>query len=75
MCRLSSSKWAQVGIGTELVNYGDDFFNGYAGAFATGNYDIAEWSMHRTSPTESIFRAQRWLEDNTGWRQLAGLLQ
>ena len=22
--------WAQVGIGAELVNYGDDFFNGYA---------------------------------------------
>ena len=38
--------WAQVGIGTELVNYGDDFFNGYAdgGPIATGNYDIAEWS-------------------------------
>jgi len=38
--------WAQVGIGAELVNYGDDFFNGYAdgGPVATGNFDIAEWS-------------------------------
>jgi len=38
--------WAQVGIGAELVNYGDDFFNSYAdgGPIATGNYDIAEWS-------------------------------
>ena len=38
--------WAQVGIGTELVNYGDDYFNGYAdgGPQATGQYDIAEYS-------------------------------
>jgi peptide/nickel transport system substrate-binding protein len=38
--------WAQVGIGAELVNYGDDFFNGYAdgGPMATGNYDVAQWS-------------------------------
>ncbi|HQV93265.1 MAG TPA: ABC transporter substrate-binding protein, partial [Anaerolineales bacterium] len=38
--------WAQAGIGVELVNYGDDFFNSYAdgGPIATGNYDIAEWS-------------------------------
>ena len=38
--------WAQVGIGVEIVNYGDDFFNSYAdgGPIATGNYDIAEWS-------------------------------
>ena len=38
--------WAQVGIGAELVNYGDDYFNGFAdgGPIATGNYDIAEWS-------------------------------
>jgi peptide/nickel transport system substrate-binding protein len=38
--------WAQVGIGSELVNYGDDYFNGYAdgGPQATGKYDIAEYS-------------------------------
>jgi peptide/nickel transport system substrate-binding protein len=38
--------WAQVGIGTELVNYGDDYFNGFAdgGPQATGQYDIAEYS-------------------------------
>lgn len=38
--------WAQIGIGSELVNYGDDFFNGYAdgGPMATGNYDVAQWS-------------------------------
>ena len=38
--------WAQVGIGSELKNYGDDFFNGYAdgGPMATGNYDVAQWS-------------------------------
>lgn len=38
--------WAQVGIGAELVNYGDDFFNGYAdgGPMAIGNYDVAQWS-------------------------------
>jgi peptide/nickel transport system substrate-binding protein len=38
--------WAQVGIGAELVNYGDDFFNGYAdgGPMATGIYDVAQWS-------------------------------
>ena len=38
--------WAQVGIGAELVNYGDDFFNGYAdgGPQPTGQYDIAEYS-------------------------------
>jgi peptide/nickel transport system substrate-binding protein len=38
--------WAQVGIGTELVNYGDDYFNGYAdgGPQAIGEYDIAEYS-------------------------------
>jgi peptide/nickel transport system substrate-binding protein len=38
--------WAQVGIGSELVNYGDDFFNGFAdgGPQATGQYDIAEFS-------------------------------
>jgi peptide/nickel transport system substrate-binding protein len=38
--------WAQVGIGAELVNYGDDFFNGYAegGPQATGQYDIVEYS-------------------------------
>jgi peptide/nickel transport system substrate-binding protein len=38
--------WAEVGIGAELVNYGDDFFNSYAdgGPQATGQYDIAEYS-------------------------------
>ena len=38
--------WAQVGIGAELVNYGDDYFNGYAdgGPQATGQYEIAEYS-------------------------------
>jgi peptide/nickel transport system substrate-binding protein len=38
--------WAQVGIGAELVNYGDDFFNGYAdgGPQPTGQYDIAQYS-------------------------------
>jgi peptide/nickel transport system substrate-binding protein len=38
--------WAQVGIGTELVNYGDDYFNGFAdgGPQAIGEYDIAEYS-------------------------------
>ena len=38
--------WAQIGIGAELTNYGDDYFNGYAdgGPQATGNYDIAVYS-------------------------------
>ena len=38
--------WAQVGIGADLKNYGDDFFNGFAdgGPQATGQYDIAEYS-------------------------------
>jgi len=44
--------WAQVGIGTELVNYGDDYFNGYAdgGPQATGQYDIAEYSSAGSYP-------------------------
>ena len=44
--------WAQVGIGAELVNYGDDFFNGYAdgGPQATGQYDIAEYSSTGSYP-------------------------
>ena len=44
--------WAQVGIGAELVNYGDDYFNGYAdgGPQATGQYDIAEYSSTGSYP-------------------------
>jgi len=44
--------WAQVGIGTELVNYGDDYFNGYAdgGPQATGQYEIAEYSSAPSFP-------------------------
>jgi len=44
--------WAQAGIGVELVNYGDDFFNGYAdgGPQATGEYDIAEYSSAPAFP-------------------------
>ena len=44
--------WAQVGIGAELVNYGDDYFNGYAdgGPQATGQYDIAEYSSVGSFP-------------------------
>jgi len=44
--------WAQVGIGVELVNYGDDYFNGYAdgGPQATGQYDIAEYSSAPSFP-------------------------
>jgi peptide/nickel transport system substrate-binding protein len=38
--------WAEVGIGAELKNFGDDFFNGYAdgGPQPTGQYDISEYS-------------------------------
>jgi len=38
--------WAQVGIGADLKNYGDDFFNGFAdsGPQATGQYDVSEYS-------------------------------
>jgi peptide/nickel transport system substrate-binding protein len=44
--------WAQVGIGVELVNYGDDYFNGYAdgGPQATGQYEIAEYSSAPSFP-------------------------
>lgn len=44
--------WAQVGIGAELVNYGDDYFNSYAdgGPQATGQYDIAEYSNAGSFP-------------------------
>jgi len=44
--------WAQAGIGVELVNYGDDYFNGYAdgGPQATGQYDIAEYSSVGSFP-------------------------
>jgi peptide/nickel transport system substrate-binding protein len=44
--------WAQVGIKAELVNYGDDYFNGYAdgGPQATGQYDIAEYSSTGSFP-------------------------
>ncbi len=44
--------WAQVGIGVELVNYGDDYFNGYAdgGPQATGQYEIAEYSSAPAFP-------------------------
>ncbi len=44
--------WSQVGIGVELVNYGDDYFNGYAdgGPQATGQYDIAEYSSTGSFP-------------------------
>ena len=44
--------WAQVGITAELVNYGDDYFNGYAdgGPQATGQYDIAEYSSVGSFP-------------------------
>ena len=45
--------WAQVGIQADLVNYGDDYFNGYAdgGPQATGKYDIAEYSSAGGFPT------------------------
>ena len=48
--------WAQVGIGTELVNYGDDYFNGYAdgGPQATGKYDIAEYSNAPAFPDPEL---------------------
>jgi peptide/nickel transport system substrate-binding protein len=38
--------WAQVGIGSELKEYGDDYFNSFAdgGPIYTGQYDVAEWS-------------------------------
>jgi peptide/nickel transport system substrate-binding protein len=38
--------WTEVGIGAELKNYGDDYFNGYAdgGPQPTGQYEIAEYS-------------------------------
>src|SRR5215216_361672 len=44
--------WAEVGIGSELVNYGDDYFNGYAdsGPQPTGKYDIAEYSNTGSYP-------------------------
>jgi peptide/nickel transport system substrate-binding protein len=53
--------WTQVGIGTELVNYGDDFFNGYAdgGPQATGQYDIAEYSDTGSFPDPDA--SSKWL--------------
>jgi peptide/nickel transport system substrate-binding protein len=44
--------WAEVGIGAELVNYGDDYFNGYAdgGPQPTGQYEIAEYSSAGSFP-------------------------
>jgi peptide/nickel transport system substrate-binding protein len=53
--------WAQVGIGAELVNYGDDYFNGYAdgGPQATGQYDIAEYSSAPGFPDPEI--STNWL--------------
>ena len=53
--------WAQVGIGAELVNYGDDYFNGYAdgGPQATGNYDIATYSSTGSYPDPEV--SYNWL--------------
>lgn len=44
--------WAEVGIGAELVNYGDDFFASYAdgGPQPSGQYDIAQYSSSGSYP-------------------------
>jgi len=53
---LVKQMWADVGIGTELVNYGADYFNGYAdgGPQATGKYDIAEYSNSGAFPDPEV---------------------
>jgi len=48
--------WAQVGIGAEIKNYGDDFFNSFAdgGPIYTGQYDVAEWSDAPSFPDPEL---------------------
>jgi peptide/nickel transport system substrate-binding protein len=55
--------WAQVGIGAELKNYGDDYFNDFAsgGPQPTGQYDIAEYSNAGSFPDPEA--SSNWLCD------------